>query len=118
MILEWVAIPFSKESSDPGIKPQTRALQADSLLTELPGKPTYNHCYMGNTWLYQAGYKEWAEKEDNKKRTHWAFSQVHKTDSRSPVKPYLLGERGWVSLGKTLALNRTKNDQNGKGLTV
>ena len=85
MILEWVAIPFSKEGRpDPGIEPQTRALQADSLLTELSGKPTYNHCYMGNTSLYQPGYKELAEKEEDKSGTHWAFSQVQKTDSRSP----------------------------------
>ena len=92
MILEWVAIPFSKEGRpDPGIEPQTRALQADSLLTELSGKPTYNHCYMGNTSLYQPGYKELAEKEENKNGTHWAFSQVQKTDSRSPVKSNLVG---------------------------
>ena len=34
-ILEWVAIPVS----DPGIKPGSSALQADSLLSEPPGKP-------------------------------------------------------------------------------
>ena len=38
-ILEWVAYPFSSRSSDPGIKPGSPALQADSLLTELSGKP-------------------------------------------------------------------------------
>ena len=40
-ILEWAAIPFSGNLPDPGIKPWCPALQADSLLTELPGK--YNH---------------------------------------------------------------------------
>ena len=35
-ILEWVAISFS---SDPGITPRSPALQADSLLSEPPGKP-------------------------------------------------------------------------------
>ena len=30
-ILERVAIPFSRGSSDPGIEPECRALQADSL---------------------------------------------------------------------------------------
>ena len=35
-ILEWVAIPFSRGSPDPGIKPGSPALQADSLLSELP----------------------------------------------------------------------------------
>ena len=35
--LEWVAIPFST-GSDPGIKPWTPVLQADSLPFEPPGK--------------------------------------------------------------------------------
>ena len=37
--LEWVAIPFSRGSSDPGIEPGSPALQVDSLLSEPPGKP-------------------------------------------------------------------------------
>ena len=37
-ILEWVAIFFSRGSSDPGIKPRSPVLQADALLSELPGK--------------------------------------------------------------------------------
>ena len=35
-ILEWVAIPFSRETSDPGIEPRFPALQADALPTEPP----------------------------------------------------------------------------------
>ena len=31
-IMEWVAIPFSKDLPDPGIGPWTCVLQADSLL--------------------------------------------------------------------------------------
>ena len=38
-ILEWVAIPFSRGSSQPAEEPRSSALQADSLLSELPGKP-------------------------------------------------------------------------------
>ena len=38
-ILERVAIPFSRESSDPGIKPGSPALQEDSSPSEPPGKP-------------------------------------------------------------------------------
>ena len=38
-ILEWVAIPFSRDLSDLGIKPGSPTLQADSLLSELPEKP-------------------------------------------------------------------------------
>ena len=38
-ILERVAYPFSGDLPDPGIKPGSPALQADSLPTELSGKP-------------------------------------------------------------------------------
>ena len=38
-ILEWVATPFSRDLTNPGIKPRSPALQADSLPTELWGKP-------------------------------------------------------------------------------
>ena len=37
-ILEWVAMPSSRGSSQPGIEPGSPALQADSLPAELPGK--------------------------------------------------------------------------------
>ena len=37
-ILEWVAIPFSRGSSQLGIEPRSPALRADSLLSEPPGK--------------------------------------------------------------------------------
>ena len=38
-ILEWVAMPFSGGSSQPGMEPSSPVLQADSLPTELLGKP-------------------------------------------------------------------------------
>ena len=38
-ILEWGVIPFPGDLPDPGIKLRSLALQADSLLSELPGKP-------------------------------------------------------------------------------
>ena len=38
-ILEWVAIPFSRDLPNSGIKPRSPALQADSLPAEQPGKP-------------------------------------------------------------------------------
>ena len=38
-ILEWVAVPFSRGSSNPGMEPRSPALQADSLPSEPPGKP-------------------------------------------------------------------------------
>ena len=38
-ILELVTIPSSRRSSNPGIKPRSSTLQADTLLSEPPGKP-------------------------------------------------------------------------------
>ena len=38
-ILEWVAIPFSRDLPNPGIKPKSPALQVDSLPSEPPRKP-------------------------------------------------------------------------------
>ena len=38
-ILAWVTIPFSRDLPNPGIKARHPALQADSLLSEPPGKP-------------------------------------------------------------------------------
>ena len=40
-ILEWVAFPFSKGSSQPGIEPRSPTLQADSLPAEPQGKTKY-----------------------------------------------------------------------------
>ena len=41
-ILEWVAISFSRESSQPRDPTQSPASQADSLLSEPPGKHYLN----------------------------------------------------------------------------
>ena len=38
-ILEWVAMPFSRGSSNPGIEPWFPTIQADSLPSESPVKP-------------------------------------------------------------------------------
>ena len=40
-ILEWVAIPFSRGTYQPGIKPRSPTLQVDSLPAEPPGKKNY-----------------------------------------------------------------------------
>ena len=37
-ILKWAAVPSSRDLSNPGIKPRSSALQADSLPSEPPGK--------------------------------------------------------------------------------
>ena len=41
-ILESVAVPFSRGSSNPGTEPRSPTLQEDSLPAELPGKPDLN----------------------------------------------------------------------------
>jgi len=38
-ILDWIAFPFSRESSQPGIEPRSPTLQTDSLPAEPQGKP-------------------------------------------------------------------------------
>ena len=50
-ILEWVSMPFSQGSSQPRIKPVSPAateLQADSLLSEQPGKASVEVSYCAN----------------------------------------------------------------------
>jgi len=39
-ILEWLPFPSPRDLPDPGIKPTYPELQADSLPSELPGKPS------------------------------------------------------------------------------
>ena len=50
-ILEWVATPFSRESSKPRIEPRFPTLWADSLSAELQGKP--KNSGMGSLSLLQ-----------------------------------------------------------------
>ena len=38
-VLEWVAVPFSRDLPNPGIEPRSPALQADSLPAEPQEKP-------------------------------------------------------------------------------
>ena len=56
-ILEWVAIPFSRDPPDPGTKPRSPALRADSLPSEPLGKPQFA---WGRTKLtYSLAIKIW-----------------------------------------------------------
>ena len=50
-ILEWVAFPFSRVSSQPRIEPRSPSLQADSLPAEPQGKP--KHTGVGSLSLLQ-----------------------------------------------------------------
>ena len=53
-ILEWVAIPFSRDLFDPGIEPGSPALQADSLSSESLGNPIqyYGESQIGVILIY------------------------------------------------------------------
>ena len=51
-ILEWTAVPFSRKSSQAGIKPRFPTWQADSLPVEPPGKPK-------NTGLCSLSLLQW-----------------------------------------------------------
>ena len=48
-ILEWVAFPFFRESSETGIEPRSPALQVDSLPAEPQGKPLGPHSLVPKT---------------------------------------------------------------------
>ena len=50
-ILEWVSMPSPGDLPNPGIKPRSPALQADSLSSEPPGKP--KNTGMGSLSLFQ-----------------------------------------------------------------
>ena len=50
-ILEWVAIPFSGDLTNPEIKPRSPTLQADPLPAEPPRKP--KNTGVGNLSVFQ-----------------------------------------------------------------
>ena len=59
-ILEWVAMPFSRGSSNPGTEPRSPALQADFLPFEPPGKPLEcARCFQkASTWRTKFFYRK------------------------------------------------------------
>ena len=50
-ILEWVAVPFSRDLSNPGTEPRSPTLQVDSLTAGLQGKP--KNTVVGSLSLFQ-----------------------------------------------------------------
>ena len=57
-MLEWVAIPFSGDLPNPGIKPESPTTQADSLPTELGGKPSLQYLILQSYFniIFPAGW--------------------------------------------------------------
>ena len=68
-ILEWIAIPFSRDIPNPGMEPVPPALQADSLLSELPGKP------LGER--QELLYKESCYRELGKGVKRWCLTYIY-----------------------------------------
>ena len=65
-ILEWVAFPSSRGSSNPGIEPWSPALRADSLPAERQGKP--KNTAVGNESLLQWIFRT---QKSNRGFLHW-----------------------------------------------
>ena len=74
-VLEWVAISFSRVSSQPGIKPRSPRLWADALLSELSGKPLF-HAKMGS--IKDKNSMDLTEAEDIKKRWQEYTEELYK----------------------------------------
>ena len=64
-ILEWVALPFSRGSSQPRDRTQVSCIQAVSLLAELPRKPKVLDytCILKLYLLFQCYWKKYAQPE-------------------------------------------------------
>jgi len=109
-ILEWVAYPFSMRST----RPRSPALQVDSLLAQLSGKPPsylinliyYFSC--GHVWMWELECEEgWAPK-------NWCFwTVVLKKTLESPldckeIQPvHSEGDQPWDFFGRTDAKAET-----------
>ena len=66
-ILEWVAIPFSRDLPKTGSEPRSPAVQADSLPTDLWGKPLVaqlvkNPPAMRETWVQSLSWEDLLKK--------------------------------------------------------
>ena len=62
-ILEWVAVPFSRDLPNPEVKPRSPTLLVDSLPAEPPGKPKYLL-----EWLFSKRQEITSADKDVKKR--------------------------------------------------
>ena len=91
-ILEWVAIPISRVSSNPGIEPGSPALQADSLPSELQGSSI--KVLDGIFFQYKAASKEqWLSGHGRAKRSYSMFKV--RRGSREEI-PLVQGKEQWL----------------------
>ena len=85
-ILEWVAFPFSRGSSQPWIKPRSPILQMDSLPAEPQGKP--KNTGVGNLsllqWIFLTQESNWGllhckdQYEIKLPTSHWIIEKARK----------------------------------------
>ena len=70
-MLEWVAISFSRGSSQPGMEPRSPTLQVDSLPAEPPGKP--KNTGVGSLSLLRGIFPT---QESNQGLLHWQVDSL------------------------------------------
>ena len=83
-ILEWVAMPSLRGSSQPRIEPMSPPLQADSLLSEPPGKP--KNTGVGSLYLLQGIF---TTQKLNWGHLHFRWILYHLSYQGSPITSYL-----------------------------
>ena len=71
-MLEWVAMPSSRGSSQPRDPTQSPALHEDSLLSQPPGKP--KNTKVGSLFLLQGNF---LTQELNQGLLHWILDQLN-----------------------------------------
>ena len=83
-ILEWVAFPFFRGSSQPEIEPRSPTVQANFLPSESPGKPKYTG--VGSLTFLQGIF---LTQESNQRHLHYGQILYHLSYQRSPASHYL-----------------------------
>ena len=75
-------IPAPADLPDPGIKPGSPALQADSLPAELPGKPLFinSHTVMVDWILWIPDVKNWLIGKDPDAQKYWRQEEKGTTE--------------------------------------
>ena len=107
-ILEWVAMPSSRGSPNPGIELRSSALQADSLQSEPLGKSFHS-----NSWLYSCWCHKACVRLDSQLDCHtelpsrWKQTPALKVPSRYFVKDTI--EKSWQIWEDWMAMNKTEN---------
>ena len=99
-----LSIPSPEDFSDPGIKPRSPALQADSLPSEPPGKPVYGKPMVNRAFL-QVDY--------DKVKMHIVISRPNTKSSTMREKQFFFLTNGagkkCISCGKITTFNSYLN---------